>query len=367
VAASCRHLACTGAADRVGMAGTSRRSRPGELHRRQVVLLAESAGLVAVLGHLLGPADRLSRVGSLRELARSRSLEGADVVVLDLPDEDRAAAVGSIRGRYRGRLVVLAGEGEGPGEPLPDDACTLLARPFSVEELAAALGVRDAALGVPGAVTAAAAAAAALPAAQRAGVTPATGTAPAHPAAPPAPAALAGRLDLLVDRGQRLLVALVEGWRDHRQVRVAGFAALALVAFTVAFAVAAQGRCGSGCDPLGTGISPAPTIASVQSSAPSGTHPGHPTSTTILRAGTPGAGAFLGTSRQRATTSSEQDAASTTSRRVVTTRPATTRPATSRSTVPPTTAPTTTGPVITPTTTGSETPAPEPAVPTPSA
>ena len=359
----------------MGMAGTSRRSRPGELHRRRVVLLAESAGLVAVLGHLLGPADRLSRVGSLRELAGSRSLEGADVVVLDLPDEDRAAAVASVRGRYRGPLVVLAGETGGAVEPLGDDACTLLGRPFSVEELAAALGVRDAALGVPGAVTAAAAAA--LPAAQAGGVTPATGGAPArpvapaalatHPAAPPAPPALSGRLDLLVERGQRLLVAGVEGWRDHRQVRVAGFAALALVAFTVAFVLAAQGRCGPGCDPLGTGISPAPTIASVRSSASSGTNPRHPTSTTILRAGTPGTGAFLGTSGRRATTSSGEGGASTTTRRPATTRPATTRPATSGSTVPPTTAPPTTQPVTTPTTTASENPAPDPAGPTPSA
>ena len=340
------------------MAETSRKSRPGELHRRRVVLLAESAGLVAVLGHLLGPADRLSRVGSLRELAGSRSLDAADVVVLDLPDEDRAAVVGYVRRRYRGRLVVLAGEGERPGRPLPDDACRLLTRPFSVEELAAALGVRDAALGVPGAVTAAAAAAAALPAAQRAGVTPATGTAPAHPAARPAPVALAGRLDLLVDRAQGLLVALVEGWRAHRQVRVAGFAALVLVAFTVAFALAAHGRCGPGCDPLGTGLSPVPTIASVESRPPSSTHPGHPTSTTVIRAGSPGTGAFLGTSGRRRTTTSGQGAASTTTRRPVTSRPATTRPATTRSTVPPTTAPPSTQPPVTapPTTAADPTP-----------
>jgi hypothetical protein len=355
VAASCRHLACAATDVRVGMAETSRKSRPGELHRRRVVLLAESAGLVAVLGHLLGPADRLSRVGSLRELAGSRSLDAADVVVLDLPDEDRTAAVGFVRRRYRGRLVVLAGEGERPGRPLPDDACTLLTRPFSVEALAAALGVRDAALGVPGAVTAAAAAAAALPAAQRAGVTPAQGPAPA---APPAPAALAGRLDLLVDRVQGLLVALVEGWRAHRQVRVAGFAALVLVAFTVAFALAAHGRCGPGCDPLGTGLSPAPTIASVESRPPSSTRPGHPTSTTVIRAGSPGTGAFLGTSGRRRTTTSGQGAASTTTRRPVTSRPGTTRPATTRSTVPPTTAPPSTQPPVTapPTTAADPTP-----------
>ncbi|HET6814800.1 MAG TPA: hypothetical protein VFJ69_12485, partial [Actinomycetota bacterium] len=84
-------------------------SRPDGLGRR-VVLLAESAGLTLVLGQLLGPGDRLSRLDSLRELAAGRSLEGADVVVLDLPDEDRTAAVRRVRRLYRGPLVVLAGE-----------------------------------------------------------------------------------------------------------------------------------------------------------------------------------------------------------------------------------------------------------------
>jgi hypothetical protein len=320
------------------MAETSRKSRPGELHRRQVVLLAESAGLAAVLGHLLGPADRLSRLGSLRELTGSRSLDAADVVVLDLPDKYRAAAVGLVRRRYRGRLVVLAGEGEGPGGPLPDDACTLLARPFSGEELAAALGV----------------------AAPRPSARPVVArVVGAVPVLPVAPAAVPGRLDPLVDRAQGLLVALVEGWRAHRQVRVAGFAVLALVAFTVAFVLAAHGRCGPGCDPLGTGLSPAPTIASVESRPASSSRPGHPTSTTLVRAGAPGTGAFLGTSgRRRATTTSGQGAASSTTRRPVTTRPATTRPATTKSTVPPTTAPPSTQPPVTtpPTTAADPTP-----------
>jgi hypothetical protein len=313
----------------VSMAEQPRRRRPGELHRRRVVLLAESAGLVAVLGHLLGPADRLSRVGSLRELAGSRSLEGADVVVLDLPDRDRAAAVAQVRRRYRGPLVVLADKGERPAAPLPDDACRLLARPFSVEELAAALSV-------PGRTATAAAAAAA------------GGTAAAA-----AVAGVAGRLDRLVDRAQGLLVALVEGWRTRRQVRVAGAAALAVVAFAVAFALAAGGRCGPGCDRLGTGLSPAPTIASVSSRAPSGSGPKHPSSTTVIGAGSPGTGAFLGTSgRRRATTTSEGSAASPTTRRPVPPRRATTRPATTQSTAPPTTAPPTTQP---PTTTAPQT------------
>jgi hypothetical protein len=47
------------------------------------VLLAESAGLTLVLGQLLDPGDRLSRLDSLRDLADRRALEGADLVVLD--------------------------------------------------------------------------------------------------------------------------------------------------------------------------------------------------------------------------------------------------------------------------------------------
>jgi hypothetical protein len=305
---------------------TPRRSRPGELHRRRVVLLAESAGLVGVLGHLLGPADRLSRVGSLRELAGGRSLDTADVVVLDLPDGDRAAAVRQVRRHYRGPLVVLAGEGARPAGPLADDACTLLTRPFSVDDLAAALSV-------PGRTLATA------PAARW---SPAGGAAPALPAAP---GATPGRLDRLADRAMALLIVLVEGWQTRRQVRVAGFAALAAVAFAVAFALTAHGRCGPGCDPLGTGLSPAPTIASVGSRAPSSSGPRHPASTTIIRAGTPGTGAFLGTSgRRRASTTSERSAATST-----------TRP-----TVPPTTAPPSTQPPTTPPTTTAEAPAPTP-------
>src|SRR4029453_10993621 len=123
----CRRSSREEAAAQVTMAETGRRSRPGDLHRRRVLLVAESAGLAAVLHYLLDPADRLSRLGSLRELAESRALEAADVVVLDVPPEDRAVGVGQARRRYLGPLVVLVDRADGPG---PDDACRLLPRPF---------------------------------------------------------------------------------------------------------------------------------------------------------------------------------------------------------------------------------------------
>jgi hypothetical protein len=338
-----------------------RGSRPGDLHRRRVLLVAESAGLAAVLHHLLDPADRLSRIGSLRELAESRALEAADVVVLDVPPEDRVAAVGQVRRRYLGPLVVLVDRGDSTRRLTLDDACRLLRRPFSADELGAALA--DVGLGRArplvgpevavsvGAMaeTAPAAGAASAAGSGGAAVDPKAAARPAPvrraPAGPP------GRLDL-IGRAQRLLLTLTQGWQARRRVRVAGFSAFALVAFTVAFAVAAaQGRCGPGCDAFGTGFTPAPTIAASQSTAPSTTAAKRTTSTTT-RAGAPATGAFAGISGGRlAATTTTRKATTTTRKAAVTTRPATTRPATTQSTAPPTT-PTTAPPTTAPPTTG---------------
>jgi hypothetical protein len=324
-----------------------RGSRPGDLLRRRVLLVAESAGLAAVLHHLLDPADRLSRIGSLRELPESRALEAADVVVLDVAPEDRVAAVGQVRRRYLGPLVVLVDRADGPGGLRPDDACRLLPRPFTAEELAAAL------------------AGPAIPEAAPRILAPApAAVAPADPVDPADPKAAARRAPVqraaatprrqldLVDRAMRLLAALTQGWRARRRVRVAGFSAFALIAFTVAFAVAAQGgRCGPGCDAFGTGFSPAPTIAPASSLASTTTGAGakRATSTTV-RAGSPATGAFQGSSggRVAATTSITRARVTTTTRRPATTRPATTGPTTTKPTSPPTTAPTTTATTVAP-------------------
>jgi hypothetical protein len=316
------------AADQVSVVEMDKTGRPGDLHRRQVLLVAESAGLAAVLHHLLDPADRLSRVGSLRQLAESRALEVADVVVLDVPPEDRAAAVGQVRHRYQGPLVILVAGEDGPGRLGLDDASTLLARPFSAEELRAALAGPGLARPPPRKAT------------------------PAR--APPTP----GRPEL-VDRVQRLLVALTQGWQGQRRVRVAGFSALVLLAFTVAFAMAAQGgRCGPGCDALGIGFSPAPTIAPASSLASSTTGPRRAATSTTVRSGSPATGAFAGISGGgvAAPTSTTGAKVTTTTRRPATTRPATTRPATTRPTTTQTTAPeptTTTEPVTTTTAGGA--------------
>jgi hypothetical protein len=332
-----------------------------------------------VLHHLLDPADRLSRLGTLRELAETRALENADVVILDVAAEDRAGAVEQVRRRYLGPLVVLVAKGDDTRGLHLDDAATLLTRPFSAEALGVALGP----LGHPGGFRPAPRRAAVRPSPQSTAPAsgpaealaspPATAVGPgaalAGAAAPPAdaakvladvkaaarqapvravPAAPPGRLDL-IDRAQRALAALTQGWKARRRVRVAGFSAFALVAFTVAFAMASQGRCGPGCDAFGTVFAPAPTIAASQSTAPSTTGPKRSTTTAGSGAAAPGAGAFRGISGGRLATTTTRPATTTT-------RPATTttRPATTRSTTPPTTAPTTTAapPTTAPPTTG---------------
>ena len=348
-------------------------SRPGDLSRRRVLLLAESAGLAAVLHHLLDPVDRLSRLGTLHELAGTRALENADVVILDVPAENRAAAVGQVRRRYLGPLVVLVAKGDDTGGLHPDDATTLLTRPFSAEALRAALMGPGRPPGL-GPFWATIEAAAPIATTEPAAAASARETAEATPTAegPPkaavdlkaaarkapvvrAPATPPGQLDL-VDRVQRALIALTQGWKARRRVRVAGFSAFAVVAFTVAFALASQGRCGPGCDALGTVFSPEPTIAASESTTPSSTGPKRSTTSTTTAAraasGSPGSGAFQGISGGRlATTTTRQ--ATTTTRPVTTTRPATTKPATTKPTTPPTTAPpTTAAPTTAPPTTG---------------
>jgi hypothetical protein len=334
----------------------TRGSRPGELHRRRVLLLAESAGLAAVLHHLLDPADRLSRIGSLRELTETRALESADVVVLDVPAGDRAGAVGQIRRRYLGPLVVLIARGEDTGWLHVDDAATLLVRPFSAEELAAALAASGRPVPAPRATSQSASTA-------RSTSSTATGAAPADPDFDPKAAArqasvrqtlavATGRGGLL-ERGRRLLISIAHGWRVRRRIRVAGISTAALVAFAVAFALAAQGPCGPGCDALGMGFSPAPTITASRSHAPSTTGPKRSAAT----AGTesPGTGAFRGNAvgRPASTTTAGRLATTTTFKPSAGGGPSTITP----STRPPTTQPptTTTQPPATPTTTAPPT------------
>ena len=333
---------------RVSMTKAETGSRPDGLGRR-VVLLAESAGLTLVLGQLLDPGDRLSRLDSLRDLADRRALEGADLVVLDLPDEYRAVAVRHVRRRYKGPLAVLAGEAEDPDTSGLDDACTLLHRPFSIDQLRAALATgaaddREPARAARPRPRPASAPAAALAQALMAGVAAVLARIAEGRRATLGRQAAGGRPDR-IERAQRLLVAFVEGWRARRQIRVAGFWILALLAFGIAFAVAQRG-CGPTCDALGTGISPAPTITAAGGRSPAATSPKHAPRPTRTAAVAPqGTGAYQGISRSNpAITTTTWRPATTTIRRPGSgggTPPRPTEPPTTPTTGPPPTTPTT--------------------------
>jgi hypothetical protein len=468
----------------VSTAGTVPRgdSTPGEAHPpRRVVLLSESAGLATVLGRLLDRRDQLTRIGWPREVAEQGELDNADLVVLDVPDADRIAAVDQLRRRYRGPVVVFVERGDNGRRLPPDQACTLLARPFSADELRAALGLsepgtgqdratprgtRDAAArrpaptqpaplpaakrsrpGAPSAPSAADAPAALagkaptlvappagtgrvvslfpapavddraarrlpapaerkpvadgaavveIPAAPMEGrpalgegTAPATGARPAAPGgapaggpavaapggpaagptaavvdgppapvhgkaaarpAPPRPGAQPGATPPEPPRRSRLaaLVAgIVDGWRTRRAVRIAGLVGLAAVAFMVAFVLAAQGRCGPGCDALTGIITPAKTLpAAKPPAAPTTTPRKPPPSTTLPPSGSgyrgvvPG-GAFASTTSttRRATTTSRRPTSTT--RRATTTSATTTSATTTSSTTTTTTPPAT--------------------------
>jgi hypothetical protein len=343
---------------------------------RRVVLLSESMGLAALLKYLLGASGTLTRFATLREADDREGFVDADTVVLDLPSQGADTALAQVRHRYRGELIVLADRGYGRPESAPEPAWTLLERPFSAVDLGTALGL-------PGLDAATAPGPKAdpkptpkadrhppveirtarpIPATLASTAPPADVKAAARKSPSWAPfAATAGTAPAgLVERVSRVVAALTQGWQAKRRVRVAGFSAIALVAFTVAFALAAQGgRCGPGCDALGTVFSPDPTVAPAESSAPSTTGPKRSTTTTAAKAGPVGTGSFRGVSGGRVatpTTTTTPRRATTTTRKpspggAPTTRPATTRPPTTPTTQPPTT-PSTEPPTTAPTTTG---------------
>jgi hypothetical protein len=408
----------------VSSAGTVTRGdfRPREAGLpRRLVLLSESAGLAAVLTCLLDPRDRLTRSAWSDDAAAHHRLADADLVVLDVPRDARAAAFAQVRRSYRGPVVVLVDRGDkGRGLP-PDQGRTLLARPFSTDNLKAALNLGPAEPAAPapprpapatpappkpaptaqapsrptrrppptaaGGTTAPAAGAGVAPAALAGKsanmVAPPAGSAeraslfPALPGeranarqsgilsvdgkaaarvAPPRPGAPAAEAAGRRGRLAVLLAGLVHGWRGRRAVRIATFSGVAAVAFLGAFALAAQGRCGPGCDDLKR-IAPVTTLPAASTPlAPTTTPRRRPPSTTTA---TPGgdnrgvpagvAGSSTSTTR-RATTTTR--ASSGTTRPTSPTKPPTTQP-------PPTSAPTTQPPPTTaPTTDTTQPPTP---------
>jgi hypothetical protein len=259
----------------------------------RVLLLSDSAGLAAVLGGLLRGEERLVRAGSLREAAEGGGLAGTDAVVLDSHPDGRLAALDQLRQVYDGPLVVLVERGLRGSDLPPDDARTVLVRPFAAEDLGAVLG---------------------LP--------PADAATPAEAAAPLELAA-AAHGGARWRRARLLPTELLHAWRARRWVRMAGFWAVCLLAFLIAFVLAAQD------DSLGSVVvTPLSTVA-VEPGAPA-TTAGDVRVTSSGPAGTQGAGGFRGATQTVPGPTTAADPATTSTRSPAPGGGATTRPATTR-------------------------------------
>jgi hypothetical protein len=202
---------------------------------QSVTLLYRGARLGAELLALLGEERLVNVISSPVELAKGG--RPADVVVVDVPLQDRRAVCEQVRRHYHGPLIVLLNLGDNSHDLPPDHSRTLLTRPFSIRELSVAL---------------------------------ATST-PAQPALDPV-----GHLRLVLghgaqeranaDRAVKAVPRLVRSWRERRLLRVSVVSIAAALAFTGAFALVNQSNgCGPGCDEL-TGadlISPSSTLPAV--------------------------------------------------------------------------------------------------------
>jgi hypothetical protein len=176
---------------------------------------------------LLGEDRAVNVIKAPLELSRGEP--PADVVIVDVPAEDRRAVCEQVRHHYRGPLIVVLHPADNSHDLPPDSSRTLLTRPFSLRELVVAVAA----------------------------------SAPAPPALDPA-----GRLGLLPPDGAqdrranpdrekgRSTVAQavprpVPSWRKRRLVRVSAILVPAALAFIGAFGLTNQSdRCLPRCDEL---------------------------------------------------------------------------------------------------------------------
>jgi hypothetical protein len=179
---------------------------------------------------LLGQERAVNVISAPLELARGG--QPADVVVVDVPAEDRRAVCEQVRHHYHGPLIVLLHPRDDSHDLPPDRSRTLLTRPFSMRKLAVALAA----------------------------------SAPAPPASDPT-----GRLLVLPPHGgqdreanpgpdegrstvPQAVPRLVRSWRERRLVRASAILAAAAVAFIGAFGLVNQSdSCPPRCDEL-TGV-----------------------------------------------------------------------------------------------------------------
>jgi hypothetical protein len=219
---------------------------------QSVTFLYRGVRLGTELLALLGEQRRVNVIGSPVELAKGPA---TDVVVVDVPAQDRWAACEQVRRHYRGPLIVLLGQGESGRALPPDHNRTLLTRPFSIRQLSVAL-----AMPTP-----------TLPSWDQAGhlqLVPSSVARSGGTKSSPGPAR--GLAAQAAPRRPR-------SWRDRRLVRVSAISIMAALLFMGAFAVVSQGdRCGPGCDKLAGAdlVSPSSVTVPLSQDGPAGTGPG---------------------------------------------------------------------------------------------
>jgi hypothetical protein len=196
---------------------------------QRVTLLCRGVRMGVDLLAVLVEERAVNLISAPVELARGGP--PADVVVIDVPAEDRRAVCEKVRHYYRGPLVVLLHPEDNSHDLPRDRRRTLLTRPFSMRELTVALGASGPAP------------AASDPAGRLRLVPPHGAQDPG-----PGPAGDKGRTTVV-----RAIPRLVRSLGKRRTVRVSAILGAAALAFIVAFGLANQGdRCRPGCNaPIG--------------------------------------------------------------------------------------------------------------------
>jgi hypothetical protein len=194
---------------------------------RQRVTLYGGVRLGVDLLALLGEERTVNVISAPLELARGGPT--ADVVVIDVPAEDRRSVCEEVRYYYRGPLIVLLHPGDNSHDLPPDRSRTLLSRPFSMYDLAVAL-------------------AAAGPASTASDPAGHLGLLPPH-------GAQDRGADAGLDKGRTAVAQavpqLLRSLRERRLVRMSAILVAAALAFIVAFGLANQrDRCPPRCDKL---------------------------------------------------------------------------------------------------------------------
>jgi hypothetical protein len=194
---------------------------------QRVTLLCRGVRLGVDLLAVLVEERAVNLISAPLELARGGP--PADVVIVDVPAEDRRAICEEVRQHYRGPVIVLLHPGDNSHDLPPDRSRTLLTRPFSMRDLARAL-------------------AASAPAPLASDPAPRLRLVPPAGAQDPgtSPAGDKGRTTV----GQAV-PRLLRSLGKRRMVRVSAILGAAALAFIVAFGLANQGdRCPPPCDEL---------------------------------------------------------------------------------------------------------------------